>query len=130
MSDHTIDPPAQPDHWAQSLGIRPVGDSDPPTLEMDLTGDLLNFLEGAHGGAIFTLAETAARTAASAAAGEARPVLVDAHLVLTSGGSAGDVLTARVQPTSVGRTLGVYRVEVTRGDGRLVGEMTATWRFR
>ncbi len=130
MSDHTPDSPAQPNHWSQSLGIRPVGDPDPPTLEMDLSDDHLNFLEGAHGGAIFTLAETAARAAASAAAGEIRPVLVDAHLVLTAGGSAGDVLTARVHPTSVGRTLGVYRVEVTRGDGRLGGEMTATLRFR
>lgn len=95
---------------------------------MSLTGDHLNFLDGAHGGALFSLAESAARTAAHQDGND--PGLVDAHLVLTSGGTAGDEFTARVHPTSVGRTLGVYRVEVKRSDGRSVGEMTATYRFR
>jgi acyl-CoA thioesterase len=128
MIDRASDEPASHDPWSEMLGIRPVGDSVPPALAMDLTDDHLNFLQSAHGGAMFTLAETAARTAAETEGDQ--PLLVDAHLVLTSGGTGGDVLTARVHPTSIGRTLGVYRVEVTRGDGRLVGEMTATFRFR
>lgn len=94
---------------------------------MQLTGDHLNFLDGAHGGALFSLAEAALRAAACADGKE--PALVDAHLALTAGGEEGDTFTATVEPVKVGRSLAVYRVYVTRSDGRLVGQFTGTVRF-
>lgn len=115
------------DPWAARLGIVDAGESDGTRLTMELTGDHLNFLDGAHGGALFSLAETALRAAAGADGKE--PTLIDAHLALTAGGEEGDIFTATVDPVKLGRSLSVYRVSVTRGDGRLVGEFTGTVRF-
>lgn len=121
--------PSPPDPWATSLGIR-VLDAAPGrvVLEMPLEGEHMNFLDRTHGGALFSLAEAAIRTAAGIDGPS--PVLLDAHLALTAGGRQGDVFTAEVTPVNVGRTLGVYRVVVVRGDGRTVGELTGTVRFR
>lgn len=117
------------DPWAARLGIRIRGDSGrETTLLMELGDAHLNFLDGAHGGALFSLAEAAVRTAARRAGSD--PVLLDGHLALTAGASRGDTLSARVTPINVGRSLGVYRVSVTRDDGRLVGEFTGTVRFQ
>ena len=52
------------------------------------------------------------------------------NLALTAGGTEGDVFVAEATPVNVGRTLGVYRVVVTRTDGRTVGEFTGTVSFR
>ncbi|MFP3913586.1 MAG: PaaI family thioesterase [Actinomycetota bacterium] len=110
--------------WAARLGIEPLpGEAG---LSMRIGPEHLNFLDGAHGGALFSLAEAALR---GAAGDGAEATLVEAHLALTAGGGEGEVLTALVHPVKTGRTLGVYRVAVTRTDGRLVGEFTGTVRF-
>lgn len=128
MTEPSIQP-SPPDPWASSLGIR-IRDAAPgrTILEMPLEGKHMNFLDGVHGGALFSLAEAAIRTAAGIDG--PFPVLLDAHLALTAGGREGDVFTAEVTPVNVGRTLGVYRIVVVRGDGRTVGELTGTVRFR
>jgi uncharacterized protein (TIGR00369 family) len=113
----------QSDSWAAGLDIRPVEGG----WVMPLSGRHMNFLDGAHGGALFSLAEVAMRERAAEDGPD--PVLLDAHLALTAGGSEGDVFTARTEPVKVGRTLGVYRTTVTRGDGKVVGEFTGTVRF-
>lgn len=116
------------DPWSLHLGIRRRPGSSPETVfELPLTAAHMNFLDRAHGGALFSLAEATLRAAAGA--GEATPVVIDSHLALTVGGREGDVFTATARPVNVGRTLGVYRVTVTRGDGRIVGEFTGTVRF-
>lgn len=115
------------DPWVDHLDIRSVVDGEATSMEMDLGPRQLNFLDGAHGGALFSLAEAALRAAAARDGRE--PKLVDAHLALTAGGVEGDTFTATVDPVKVGRSLGVYRVSVTRRDGRLVGEFTGTVRF-
>lgn len=114
--------------WARFLGAR-VGEvtDDSLTLTLELGADHLNFLDGGHGGVLFSLAETAARVAADQRGSD--PVLLDGHLALTASGQPGDVFSARVTDISMGRSLGVLRVTVTRTDGRLVGEFTATMRF-
>lgn len=123
------DSPAIPDSdpWAARLGITDAGEGEETRLTMDLSGDHLNFLDVAHGGALFSLAEAALRAAAGADGRD--PTLLDAHLALTAGGAEGDTFTATVDPVKVGRSLSVYRVSVTRSDGRLVGEFTGTVRF-
>lgn len=112
------------DAWASRLSIEAGAEG---SFTMRLAGDHMNFLDGAHGGALFSLAEKALR--AAAAEGGRDITVVDTHLVLTAGGREGDTFTARAEPVNVGRTLGVYRVLVTRNDGRLVGQMTGTVRF-
>ncbi|HEX2154762.1 MAG TPA: hotdog fold thioesterase [Acidimicrobiia bacterium] len=116
------------DAWSGHLGISfSTTDEDATLLTMSLGPQHLNFLDGAHGGALFSLAEKAVRHVASHDGSD--PTLIDAHLALTAGGEEGDTLQARVEPVNVGRTLGVYRVTVTRGDGRVVCTLTGTVRF-
>lgn len=117
------------DAWASSLGMTLV-DAAPEgvTVRMPLSASHLNFHGGAHGGALFSLVETT--MALCARAGGAVPHLIDAHLALTAGGTEGDVFEARAVPINVGRSLGVYRVSVTRSDGRTVGEFTGTVSFQ
>lgn len=116
------------DPWSRHLGIRIREESDDGVVaEMPLAGEHMNFLDGAHGGALFSLAEAALRAAAGA--GSRTPIVLDAHLALTAGGAEGDTFTATTRPVSVGRTLGVWRVTVERSDGRTVGEFTGTVRF-
>lgn len=116
------------DSWARRLGIGVEAvAADALTLAVTLAPKHLNFLGGGHGGVLFTLAQTAATVAVRQRG--AAPVLVDSHLVLTGGGRQGDTWLARVSDVNVGRSLAVLEVAVRRDDNRLVGRLTATFRF-
>jgi phenylacetic acid degradation protein PaaD len=112
------------DAYAAHLGLSLVPDPDAVVVEMTVGPQHLNFLGTTHGGAVFSLADCAF-SLASNAAGD-RAVAIDTHLVITGGSAQGDVLTARAEETTRGRTLGTYRITVTRGDGRVVGLFTGT----
>lgn len=113
------------DKYADNLGVELVEvASDSITVALDVTEAHTNFLGVGHGGMVFSLADCAF-SLASNAAGD-RAVAIDTHLVLTAATRPGDRLTAVVIEASRGRTLGTYRVEVSRGDGRVVGLFTGT----
>ncbi|MGH8915361.1 MAG: hotdog fold thioesterase [Acidimicrobiia bacterium] len=115
----------QADAYARLLGIELVSVSaDVIVVALELRPEHLNFLEVGHGGVVFSLADCAF-SLGSNAAGE-RAVAIDTHLVLTSASSQGDRLQAAVTETTRGRTLGTYRVDVSRQDGRTVGLFTGT----
>jgi acyl-CoA thioesterase len=99
-----------------------------PTTEivvgMDVGQAHTNFLGVGHGGMVFSLADCAF-SLASNNAGDAA-VAIDTHLVLTAATRPGHRLTARVREVSRGRTLGTYRAEVARDDGRTVALFTGT----
>ncbi len=113
------------DAYASMLGIdlSEVTDSS-ITIAMEVKEEHLNFLGVGHGGMVFSLADCAFALASNNA-GE-RAVAIDTHLVLTAGTKAGDRLRARATEASRGRTLGTYRVDVTRDDGRTIGLFTGT----
>ncbi len=113
------------DPYAGSLGVTllSVG-PDEIVLELEVEARHLNFLGVGHGGMVFSLADCAF-SLGSNAAGD-RAVAIDTHLVLTAAAREGDRLRARVVEATRGRTLGTYRVDVTRGDGRTVGLFTGT----
>ena len=73
---------------------------------------------------VFSLADCAFSLAANSAGD--RAVAIDTHLVLTAPVNVGDVLRASVAETARGRTLGTYRVDVTREDGRKMALFTGT----
>lgn len=113
------------DRYARLIGIELVSVTDDEiAIEMEVKPEHLNFLEVGHGGMVFSLADCAF-SLASNAAGE-RAVAIDTHLVLTAPARLGDRLRATVTEASRGRTLGTYRVDVTRQDGRKVGLFTGT----
>lgn len=113
------------DSYARSLGVELVEvTSDEIVVAMVVRADHLNFLGVGHGGMVFSLADCAF-SLASNSAGD-RAVAIDTHLVLTAATREGDRLEARIRESSRGRTLGTYRADVTRGDGRTVGLFTGT----
>jgi acyl-CoA thioesterase len=113
------------DAYARSLGVELVSVT-PSEIEvaLDVGDSHLNFLGVGHGGMVFSLADCAF-SLGSNSAGD-RAVAIDTHLVLTGGAKAGDRLHAIVTETTRGRTLGTYRVTVTREGGRVVGLFTGT----
>ncbi len=113
------------DSYAVNLGVE-LDDvsSDSISVALDVKEAHTNFLGVGHGGMVFSLADCAF-SLGSNAAGD-RAVAIDTHLVLTAASRPGDRLTAVVTEASRGRTLGTYRVEVTRGDDRVIGVFTGT----
>ncbi|MGC2240766.1 MAG: hotdog fold thioesterase [Acidimicrobiia bacterium] len=113
------------DAYARMLGIELVSVTDDAvTIAMEVRPEHLNFLEVGHGGMVFSLADCAF-SLGSNAAGD-RAVAIDTHLVLTAASRLGDRLEATVTEATRGRTLGTYRVDVRRDDGRPVGLFTGT----
>ena len=113
------------DAYAGALGVDLVSVTDEEIVVGLLVGEAhLNFLGVGHGGMVFSLADCAF-SLASNNAGD-RAVAIDTHLVLTAPTKPGDRITASAKETSRGRTLGTYRVDVTREDGRTVALFTGT----
>ena len=113
------------DRYANAMGISLVSVTDHEiVIEMEVGGHHLNFLDVGHGGMLFSIADCAF-SLASNSAGD-RAVAIDTHLVLTAATREGDVLTATAREEVRGRTLGTYRVAVTRQDGRVAGLFTGT----
>lgn len=113
------------DDYAGRLGVELVSVSEEEiVVALEIGPDHLNFLGVGHGGVVFSLADCAFSLASNAAG--ARAVAIDTHLVLTAATSEGDRLEARVRELSRGRTLGTYRAEVIRDDGRMAALFTGT----
>jgi phenylacetic acid degradation protein PaaD len=113
------------DAYATGLGIELVSVSDDEiVVGLEVSEAHLNFLGVGHGGMVFSLADCAFSLASNSAG--PRAVAVDTHLVLTAATGAGDRLEATIREVSRGRTLGTYRAEVRRQDGRVAGLFTGT----
>ncbi|WBU61909.1 hydroxyphenylacetyl-CoA thioesterase PaaI [Paracoccus albus] len=88
------------------------------TLTMTVTEEMTNGHENAHGGYIFTLADSAFAFACNSY--NAVTVGQQASINYVSPGKLGDVLTATATEASRTGRSGVYDVNVTNQDGRLV----------
>lgn len=113
------------DNYADGLGVELVAVTpNEITVGLDVTEEHANFLGVGHGGMVFSLADCAFSLASNSAGEDA--VAIDTHLVLTAPSRPGDRLEVTVRELSRGRTLGTYRAEVTRSDGRVVALFTGT----
>ena len=113
------------DEYARGLGIELMEvTAEEIVVGLDVTEAHTNFLGVGHGGMVFSLADCVFSLAANSAGD--RAVAIDTHLVLTAVCQPGDRLQARVREVSRGRTLGTYRAEVTRSDGRMAALFTGT----
>jgi len=103
------------DALCATLGIV-FRDGGPGCAEVAMTVDArhLNFNGGCHGGAIFSLADSAFGLASNShgpvAAG------IDAHITFQAAVGAGDMLVARATEVQRSRRIGVYRIDVVRED--------------
>ncbi|MEO8924732.1 MAG: methylmalonyl Co-A mutase-associated GTPase MeaB [Caldimonas sp.] len=114
------------DGLCATLGIGVLA-GGPGRAEVTMTVDArhLNFHGGGHGGAIFSLADSAFGLASNShgpvAAG------IDAHITFQAGVAAGDRLVARAMEVHRTRRLAFYRIEVARPEPS--GEETAISSF-
>ncbi|MGZ0186592.1 MAG: hydroxyphenylacetyl-CoA thioesterase PaaI [Alphaproteobacteria bacterium] len=87
-------------------------------ISMPVTDDMLNGHGVAHGGYIFTLADTAFAYACN---GDNNATLAQhAQITFVAPGQAGETLIAEAQELSKTGRSGLYDVEVRGADGRLV----------
>ncbi len=116
---------AEADLFARGLGIRLVSVA-PGRCEvtMPVTEAMHNGVGTTHGGATFTLADFAFAIAANSHGRTA--VALSTQMSYPAASRAGDTLTAVAAEESLGGRTGLYRVEVRRGDGTLVGLFTGT----
>lgn len=113
-------------HFAQRLGIR-IEDIAPGSavVTKTVTEEDLNPIHRAHGGVYFSMADTAAGTAAASHGFQA--VTLSANYNYFRSARVGDRLTARARETKSGRTVSVYDVEITDQCGKLLGSGTFTF---
>jgi len=112
------------DPYAALLGIRFCeGGPGYAVVEMDVADQHINFLNGGHGGAIFSIADTAFGLASNSY--DKISIGIDAHIAYVKGAVVGDRLTARAREISRTRRTAAYRVDVTSGDN-MIATFTGT----
>lgn len=85
----------------------------------------LNPFENAHGGVYYALADTA--TGAASATHGRKNVTINGSYNYLRGASLGDTLIAEAHEVKVGRTIGVYEVEIKDQNDRLLGTGSFTY---
>ena len=111
----------QRDRASEALGmVVQVNEPGYAVVSMPIRDDMLNGFAITHGGFVFAVADTAFAIACNDT--DAATVAAGADVTFLSPSTAGDVLTAvATVRASVGRS-GIYDVEVTNQDGRVVAE--------
>jgi len=113
------------DAFARHLGLELLEAGEGrAAVRMRVGPEHVNFWGSCHGGAIFSLADTALGLACNSHGSIA--ALIDSHMTFSVAVKAGEWLTARAEEVSRTRKLGVYRMEVRREDGVLVASLTGT----
>jgi len=112
------------DPYVQSQGIELVAiDAAHTVLEMTVRADQRSFLRAAHGGCLFSLADTAFGLAANCVG--ALSVGIDTHMAFIRGCQEGDRIRAEANEVSRSNRIAVYRVDLTR-DEETVATFTGT----
>lgn len=107
------------DHAAQGLGMRIVAvGAGSATLEMTVRGDMVNGHGTCHGAFIFAVADSTFAYACNSYNHKAVAAGVDINFLAPA--HRGDVLTARGAARHQGGRAGVYDIEVTNQEGRLI----------
>jgi LAO/AO transport system kinase len=113
------------DAFARHLGLELLEAGEgTATVAMRVRPEHINFWNSCHGGAIFSLADTALGLACNSYGSVA--ALIDSHMTFSVAVQAGERLTAHAEEVSRTRKLGVYRMAVRREDGVLVASLTGT----
>jgi acyl-CoA thioesterase len=116
---------AERDTFVRGLGIEVVEASLGRAVTRVRVEDRhINFNGVGHGGLTFTLADAAFGFACNSQGTVSGGI--DAHIVYNMPARVGDVLTATAVEISRSSKLSSYRIDVVRGDGRLIAAMTGT----
>jgi len=113
------------DAFSKWLGIQIIEVSDGYIkLEMILKEEMTNGFDIAHGGILFSLADSALAFAAGTH-GRISPALTNSISFLKPV-SAGDTLTATAEQLHLGRQTGVYNITIRNQDQKTVAVMRGT----
>ncbi len=114
------------DKFAKGLGVSLVEAAQGhATVRMAVKADHLNFMGWAHGGVIFSLADTAFGLASNSH--DKASVGIDAHMAYLSGVREGDVIEAHASEISRTQRKAVYRIDVKRpADDTAIAAFTGT----
>jgi len=93
-------------------------------LEMTVSPEMLNGFGVAHGGLAFSLADSALAFASNSHGRVA--LALENNISYTRKVEEGDRLTATAEELSLGNRIGVYRIAVTRQDGKTVAIFRGT----
>ncbi|TAJ89134.1 MAG: hotdog fold thioesterase [Reyranella sp.] len=116
---------ARRDTFARTLGVDLVEASlGRAVTRVAIEERHLNFNGVGHGGLTFTLADAAFGYACNSQGVVSGSI--DAHIVYSVAVRLGDVLTATAVEISRSSKASTYRIDVVRGDGKLVAAMTGT----
>jgi acyl-CoA thioesterase len=115
----------QHDTFSQWLGVE-VLDIAPQTctLRMTVRGDMLNGFGVAHGGIVFSLADSAFAFACNTHGRVT--VSIENSITYPAAIREGDVLTAVAREEALSERLGYYRVDVRKENGDIVGLFRGT----
>lgn len=114
------------DGYARHLGLELVAAArGTATVRMRVCPQHVNFNGRCHGGAIFSLADTALGLACNSYGTIA--ALVDGHISISAAVEEGEWLMAHATEVSRSRKIGVYRVDITRArDNAHVASLAGT----
>jgi phenylacetic acid degradation protein PaaD len=116
---------AKRDAFTHGLGIELVEASlGRAVTRVSVEDRHLNFNGVCHGGLTFTLADAAFGYACNSQGVVSGSI--DAHIVYSVAVRLGEVLTATAVEISRSSKASNYRIDVVRGDGKLVAAMTGT----
>lgn len=94
------------------------------TLKCTLSDQMLNGFNIAHGGILFSLADSAIAFASSSYGRQA--VAIDHSISFIAKASSGDILTVKAESISMGYKTGVIHVEITNQNEELVAVVKGT----
>ncbi|MEW5918990.1 MAG: hydroxyphenylacetyl-CoA thioesterase PaaI, partial [Gemmatimonadota bacterium] len=113
------------DTFSQWLGVEVLAIAPQTcTLRMTVRGDMLNGFGVAHGGIVFSLADSAFAFACNTHGRVT--VSIENSITYPAAIREGDVLTAGAREEALSERLGYYRVDVTNGNGAVVGLFRGT----
>ena len=113
------------DAFARHLGLELADAAQGrAAVRMRVRPEHVNFWNACHGGAIFSLADTALGLACNSYGSVA--ALIDAHMTFSMTVKEGEWLTASAVEASRTRKLAVYRIDVKNEGGALVASLTGT----
>jgi acyl-CoA thioesterase len=113
------------DPFARLLGVAiEHADVGRVCLSLRLRDEHMNFNGSAHGGVLFSLADTAFGLASNARGVIAVGIHTD--MAYSSPGANGEALIAEAEEISCTRRVGIYRVTIRRADEEVVAVFTGT----
>jgi acyl-CoA thioesterase len=113
------------DAFSRALGMEVVAVGPRrAVVRMTVRADMVNGFGVCHGGATFSLADSALAFASNAHG--SLTMSVENSIGYPAPARVGDVLTATCEPDSAGRRLAFYRVTVTNQDGSPVAHFRGT----